>query len=280
MENTHSNENCSHGCSGCSGNCASHAAPQKSAAHDTERSNAGQTAGGHPTADSLRAQAHPKSRIKKVIAVVSGKRAAILDADITGPSIPKAFGLHGKAEGSEEGIYPVVSATGIQIMSINFLLENETDPVLWRGPIIASAVKQFWTDVIWQDVDCLFVDMPPGTGDVPLTVFQSLHVDGIVVVATPQELVGMIVEKAVKMAGLMHIPVLALAENMSYIKCPDCGKKIEVFGESRIQKLAERYAIKRTIALPLDPAFAAACDAGKAEQVTTDIFDDFINFAI
>lgn len=301
MENTHSNENCTHGCSGCSGNCASHAAPQKSAAHDTERSNAGQTAGGHPIADSLRAQAHPKSRIKKVIAVVSGKggvgkslvtsllacalqrrgkRAAILDADITGPSIPKAFGLHGKAEGSEEGIYPVVSATGIQIMSINFLLENETDPVLWRGPIIASAVKQFWTDVIWQDVDCLFVDMPPGTGDVPLTVFQSLHVDGIVVVATPQELVGMIVEKAVKMAGLMHIPVLALAENMSYIKCPDCGKKIEVFGESRIQKLAERYAIKKTIALPLDPAFAAACDAGKAEQVTTDIFDDFINFAI
>ena len=175
---------------------------------------------------------------------------------------------------------PAVTNTGINVVSTNLILENETDPVIWRGPVIAGVVKQFWKDTVWNNIDYMFVDMPPGTGDVPLTVFQSLHVDGIVVVATPQELVGMIVEKAVKMAGLMHIPVLALAENMSYIKCPDCGKKIEVFGESRIQKLAERYAIKKTIALPLDPAFAAACDAGKAEQVTTGIFDDFIIFAI
>lgn len=290
MENTHSNENCSHGCSGCSGNCASHAAPQKSAAHDTERSNAGQTAGGHPIADSLRAQAHPKSRIKKVIAVVSGKggvgkslvtsllacalqrrgkRAAILDADITGPSIPKAFGLHGKAEGSEEGIYPVVSATGIQIMSINFLLENETDPVLWRGPIIASAVKQFWTDVIWQDVDCLFVDMPPGTGDVPLTVFQSLHVDGIVVVATPQELVGMIVEKAVKMADMMQVPIIGVVENFAYFHCPDNGKDYKIFGESHIDEVLKKYNLLLLGRLPIDPKVAELCDAGEIETITT-----------
>ena len=240
---------------------------------------------------------HPKSSIKKVIGVVSGKggvgkslvtsllacaaqkkglNAAVLDADITGPSIPRIFGLHGKVEGDESGIYPATTANGIQVMSINFLLENETDPVLWRGPIIAGAVKQFWTDVIWKDVDLMFVDMPPGTGDVPLTVFQSLSIDGIIVVASPQELVGMIVEKAVRMADMMHIPVLALVENMSYVQCPHCGEKIEVFGKSNADNLASKHAIPVTVKLPMDSVFAAACDEGRIEKLERTEFDALI----
>ena len=227
------------------------------------------------------------SSVKKVIAVVSGKggvgksivtsmlavsanrsglNTAVLDADITGPSIPKAFGLREKAYAVEQGIVPVKSANGTDIMSLNLMLDNDTDPVVWRGPVIAGAVKQFWTDVIWQDEDVMFIDMPPGTGDVTLTVFQSLPIDGIVIVTTPQELVGMIVEKAVKMAELMKVPVLALVENMSYIECPDCGKKIEVFGKSHLAELAEKYNIKFTAKLPIDPKLAELVDAGKIEE--------------
>lgn len=239
-------------------------------------------------AENLRAELNPKSSVKKVIAVVSGKggvgkstvtsqlaclaakngkRAAILDADITGPSIPKAFGISECRGADQEGIYPALSKNGIQIMSINLLLDNETDPVLWRGPVIAGAVKQFWTDVIWEDVDYLFVDMPPGTGDVPLTVFQSLPVDGVIIVTSPQELVSMIVTKAVKMAKMMHIPVLGLVENYSYLICPDCGKKLEVFGKSGIEKVAEEQGLPVLARLPIDPKVAEAVDNGAVETV-------------
>ncbi len=231
---------------------------------------------------------HRLSNIKKVIGVVSGKggvgkssvtammavlinrdgyKTAILDADITGPSIPKAFGIKEKASGTEEGILPVKTKTGIDIMSINLLLENDTDPVVWRGPVIAGTVKQFWTDVIWEDVDFMFVDMPPGTGDVPLTVFQSLPVDGIIVVTSPQQLVSMIVEKAVKMANLMHIPVLGIVENMSYFECPDCKTKHSIFGESQIEDVAEKYGIPRVVKLPITSEIANVCDKGIVELV-------------
>ena len=231
---------------------------------------------------------HRLSSIKKVIGIVSGKggvgkssvtsmmavltsrdgyNTAILDADITGPSIPKAFGIKEKAMGTEEGILPVKTKTGIDIMSINLLLENDTDPVVWRGPVIAGTVKQFWTDVIWSDVDFMFVDMPPGTGDVPLTVFQSLPLDGIIVVTSPQQLVSMIVEKAVKMAELMNIPVLGIVENMSYFECPDCGKKHSIFGESNIEEVAKKYNIPRVVKLPIDSHVAAACDNGVVELI-------------
>lgn len=227
------------------------------------------------------------SHIKKVIGVVSGKggvgkslvtsllavlaqrkgyKTAIMDADITGPSIPKAFGLHGHAEASEWGLFPVKTASGIGVMSLNLLMKNETDPVVWRGPLISGAVKQFWTDVIWGDVDYMFIDMPPGTGDVALTVFQSIPVDGIVIVASPQELVGMIVEKAVNMAKMMDVPVLALVENMSYITCPDCGKEIHVFGESHIDEIAQKHGVETVARMPIDPKLAAACDAGTIES--------------
>ena len=217
--------------------------------------------------------------IKKVIGVVSGKggvgksmvtslmavnmqrrgyKTAILDADITGPSIPKAFGTKEKATANELGIFPIKTKTGIGTMSVNNLLENDTDPVVWRGPVIAGTVKQFWTDVLWGDVDYMFVDMPPGTGDVPLTVFQSLPVDGIIVVTSPQELVSMIVGKAVKMAEMMNIPVLGLVENMSYFKCPDCGKEYPVFGESRLEEVAAEYGVDVLGRLPIDPKLAAA----------------------
>lgn len=240
---------------------------------------------------------NPKSSVKKVIGVVSGKggvgkslvtsmlavamtkqgkRAAILDADITGPSIPKAFGLKGRVTGEENEIYPMVSRDGVQVMSINFLLENETDPVVWRGPIIAGAVKQFWSDVVWDNVDYMFVDMPPGTGDVPLTVFQSLDISGIVVVATPQELVGMIVEKAVKMASMMSIPVIGLVENMSYVKCPDCGKEIKIFGESNLDKVAATYNLPVLARLPIDPTVAAAVDAGAVETIDVSLMDNAV----
>ena len=227
------------------------------------------------------------SHIKKVIGVVSGKggvgkslvtsllavlaqrkgyKTAIMDADITGPSIPKAFGLHGHAEASEWGLFPVKTAAGTSVMSLNLLMKNETDPVVWRGPLISGAVKQFWTDVIWGDVDYMFIDMPPGTGDVALTVFQSIPVDGIVIVASPQELVGMIVEKAVNMAKMMDVPVLALVENMSYITCPDCGKEIHVFGESHIDEIAQKHGVETVARMPIDPKLAAACDAGTIES--------------
>ena len=233
--------------------------------------------------------------IKKVIAVVSGKggvgksmvtslmsvnmqrrgyRTGILDADITGPSIPKAFGITEKASANEIGIFPLLSKTGIRTMSVNNLLENDTDPVVWRGPVIAGTVKQFWTDVLWGDVDYLFVDMPPGTGDVPLTVFQSLPVDGIIVVTSPQELVSMIVGKAVKMAEMMDIPVLGLVENMSYFACPDCGKEIPVFGESKIEEVAAEYGLEVLGRLPINPKLAAAVDKGMIELYEGDWLDD------
>ena len=248
-------EECTHDCSSCSQNCAS---------RDPK---------------SLLEKPHEMSHIRKVIAVVSGKggvgkslvtsllassmqkkgyHSAVIDADITGPSIPKAFGIHEKAYANEMGLIPVKSRGGIDVMSINLLLDNDTDPVLWRGPIIAGAVSQFWTDVIWENVDYMFVDMPPGTGDVPLTVFQSLPLKGIIVVTSPQELVSVIVEKAVKMAEMMNIPVLGIVENMSYFECPDCKSKHSIFGESHIDEIAARHGIASVSKLPIDPAIASA----------------------
>ncbi len=237
---------------------------------------------------------HEMSSIRKVIGVVSGKggvgkslvtslmavllnrrgyNTAILDADITGPSIPKAFGIHEKAMASQFGLLPTKTKTGVDIMSVNLLLDHETDPVVWRGPIIANTVKQFWTDVIWSDVDFMFVDMPPGTGDVPLTVFQSIPLDGILIVTSPQELVSMIVGKAVNMAKKMNIPILGLIENMSYVQCPDCGKHIHVFGESHLEDVAAAYGLDVLGRLPIDPAIASACDQGRIEEVEGDWLD-------
>jgi Mrp family chromosome partitioning ATPase len=238
--------------------------------------------------------AHELSNIKKVIGIVSGKggvgkslvtslmsvnmnrkgySTAILDADITGPSIPKTFGLKEKATSNEMGIFPAKTNSGIEVMSINLLLANETDPVVWRGPIIAGTVKQFWSDVIWNDVDFMFVDMPPGTGDVPLTVFQSLPIDGIIIVTSPQELVSMIVGKAVKMAQMMNVPILGLVENMSYFVCPDCDKKYQIFGESHIEETAAKHNIPLTAKLPINPKLAAACDRGMIELYEGDWLD-------
>ncbi len=248
----------------------------------------GESCGERKEQQDFRAPANSMSHVKKVIGVVSGKggvgkslvtsllasgmqradfRTAILDADVTGPSIPKAFGLTQKASGNEFGILPVATKSGISVMSVNLLLENDTDPVVWRGPVIAGTVKQFWSDVVWDDVDYMFVDMPPGTGDVPLTVFQSLPVDGIVVVTSPQELVSMIVGKAVKMAQMMNIPILGLVENMSYVACPHCEERIAVFGESHIEEVAAEYGIPVLGRLPIDPAIAAAVDSGKVEAI-------------
>jgi Mrp family chromosome partitioning ATPase len=238
---------------------------------------------------------HELSSIKKVIGIVSGKggvgkslvtsilavtmnrrgyKTAILDADITGPSIPRAFGITEKAAGNEIGIFPIKSKTGIDIMSINLLIENDTDPVVWRGPIIAGTVKQFWTDVIWSGVDFMFIDMPPGTGDVPLTVFQSIPVDGIIIVASPQELVSMIVSKAVKMAEMMNIPIIGLVENMSYFKCPDCNKEHKIFGESHMEQIAQNHNIDILAKMPIDPKIAAACDKGMIELFDNDWLDN------
>ncbi len=255
---------CNSNCGSCSANCADR----------------------KDTKNSFLAEPHELSKVKKVIGVVSGKggvgkslvtslmavtmnrrgfHTAIMDADITGPSIPKVFGIKEKAKGNEMGLFPVKSNTGIDIMSINLLLGDETDPVVWRGPVIAGTVKQFWTDVIWNDVDYMFVDMPPGTGDVPLTVFQSLPVDGIIIVTSPQELVSMIVGKAVKMAKMMNIPILGLVENMSYFVCPDCNKEYTIFGESHIEEVAKEYEIPNFAKLPINPKLAAACDKGMIE---------------
>lgn len=255
------NEECTHDCSTCGASCAS-------------------------KKESLIEPCNSKSSIKKVIGVVSGKggvgksmvsamlavamrrreqNVAILDADITGPSVPKMFGIHGPVNGDGEGIFPAETKTGIKVMSLNLLLDDETTPVVWRGPVIAGTVKQFWTDVFWGDIDWMFVDMPPGTGDVPLTVFQSIPLDGIVIVTSPQELVSMIVSKAVRMASLMNIPVLGIVENMSYLKCPDCGKEIKVFGDSHVDEVAKEYGLDVLARVPIDPALANLADKGAIE---------------
>ena len=262
---------CTHDCSTCGASCS-------------ER-----------TQESLLKACNELSHIKKVIAVVSGKggvgkslvtsllavnmkrdqyEVGIMDADITGPSIPRMFGIKDKCEGNESGIFPVRSKLDMDIMSVNCLLENDTDPVVWRGPVIAGTVTQFWTDVIWGDKDFLFIDMPPGTGDVPLTVFQSIPVDGIIVVASPQELVGMIVEKAVKMANLMNIPVLALVENMSYFECPNCKEKHFIYGESRVEEIAKQYDIQHIARIPMNPKLSGAADKGMIELYEGDWLDN------
>ena len=274
-------EQCTHNCETCGVDCASRSSAQKQ--------------------QDFKVNAHPLSNIKKVIAVVSGKggvgkslvtsllavnmnragkHSAILDADITGPSIPKLFGIHEKALGNEDGILPCKSKTGIDVMSINLLLENDTDPVVWRGPVIAGTVKQFYTDVIWRDVDFMFVDMPPGTGDVPLTVFQSLPIAGIVVVTSPQDLVSMIVEKAVNMARMMNIPVLGIVENMSYYECPHCGERSEIFGRSHIDETAHRFNTPAAARLPINPKLAAASDAGLIEIYEGDWLNGITEFLI
>ena len=257
-------EECTHDCSSCGSACASRQKPQ-----------------------SLLAPANAGSRVKKVIGVVSGKGgvgkslvtgllacetarrgkiAGVLDADITGPSMPRILGIRDKAVGNELGILPQEAENGVKVMSINLLLEHDTDPVIWRGSLIAGTVKQFWTDVCWGDVDCLYVDMPPGTGDVPLTVFQSLPVDGVIIVASPQDLVSMVVQKAVKMAQMMNIPIVGLVENMSYVQCPDCGKKLYIFGEGKTEEAAKAYHIPLLAKMPIDPALAKLTDDGCIEQ--------------
>ncbi len=265
---------CSHDCGSCSENCS-------------ERQ-----------PESFLAKPHELSNIKKVIGVVSGKggvgkslvtcmsavlmnrrgfNTAILDADITGPSVPKAFGIKEKAKGNENEIYPVITKKGIKVMSLNLLVPNDTDPVIWRGPIIAGTAKQFWTDVVWDDVDYMFVDMPPGTGDVPLTVFQSIPLDGIIVVTSPQELVSMIVGKAVKMANMMNVPIIGVVENMSYALCPDCGKHINVFGESHIEQTVKDFGLKVLAKLPIDPEIARLVDNGLLELMETDAADPIVD---
>ncbi len=269
-------EGCNHNCGSCSENCSD----RKEQETD------------------FKEKLHEMSKIKKVIGIVSGKggvgkslvtsmmavtmnkkgyKTAILDADITGPSIPKAFGLKDKALASSIGMYPVKSKRGIDVMSINLLLANDTDPVVWRGPVIANAVKQFWSDVIWTDIDYMFIDMPPGTGDVPLTVFQSLDVDGIIIVTSPQELVSMIVSKAVKMAEMMNVPIIGLVENMSYFKCPDNNKEYKIFGESHIEHIANKYDLKVLAKIPIDPKIAEACDNGAIEDLNENWFNQLGN---
>lgn len=266
---------CTHDCSSCGESCSSRTEPQD-----------------------LHEKLHDKSSVKKVIGVISGKggvgkslvtstlavmmnrrgyKTAVLDADITGPSIPKAFNVHTRAMGNEEGIYPVTTETGIDLMSINLLLNNETDPVIWRGSLISGTVKQFWTDVIWENEDFMFVDMPPGTGDVALTVFQSIPVDGIIIVTSPQDLVSMIVAKAVKMAQMMNIPILGIVENMSYFMCPECGKKHHIYGESKIDEIAEQYNTKVLAKLPINPDLASLIDQGKVEMFDCDCMENAAN---
>ena len=255
---------CTHNCSTCGESCGERTSPQ-----------------------SFLKKPHADAHIGKVFGVVSGKggvgksmvtsqlavslhrkgyRVGILDADITGPSIPKAFGMHEKAVGTENALLPCVSSTGIEVMSINLLLDDETDPVIWRGPVIGGVVQQFWGDVLWNDVDYMFVDMPPGTGDVALNVFQSLPVDGVIIVASPQDLVSMVVQKAVKMAQMMNIPIVGLVENMSYVQCPDCGKKLYIFGEGKTEEAAKAYHIPLLAKMPIDPALAKLTDDGCIEQ--------------
>lgn len=274
MENKE--QGCTHDCSSCGSSCPSKNKPE-----------------------SMIEPANKASRINHVIGIVSGKggvgkssvtsmmavmtrrlgyNTAVLDADITGPSIPKIFGLKGDVKGSEDGILPLTTITGISAMSVNMLLQDETAPVIWRGPVVAGTVKQFWSDVVWGDVDYMYVDMPPGTGDVPLTVMQSLPLDGIIVVATPQDLVSMIVVKAINMAKMMNIPILGIVENYSYLECPDCGKKIELFGKSHVDKIAMEYGIPVIARIPLSPKIAALCDAGTIETVETDALDYAVSY--
>ena len=263
-------EECTHNCSTCSANCSS------------------------KEKNSLTEAPHELSSVKHIIAVVSGKggvgkslvtsmlavnmqrlgyKVGILDADVTGPSIPKAFGLKAGVDGDDHGMIPPTTTSGIDIMSVNLMLEDETKPVIWRGPVIAGAVKQFWTDTIWNDIDYLFIDCPPGTGDVPLTVFQSIPIDGVVIVSSPQELVAMIVEKAANMAKMMNIPVYGVVENMSYVKCPDCGKEIKVFGDSHIEDVAERFGYDLLGRIPMDPKLSALVDKGWIEMMNNDYLD-------
>ncbi|MCI1958680.1 MAG: Mrp/NBP35 family ATP-binding protein [Clostridia bacterium] len=274
MERIYVSEDCTHNCSTCGENCS-------------ER-----------TAESMIIQHNKYSSIKKIIGVVSGKggvgkslvtsllasamaakgyKCGILDADITGPSIPKMFGIKGKAGGNQYGMLPITSVNGVDVMSVNLLVDNDTDPVVWRGPVIAGVVQQFYSDVIWKDIDFLFVDMPPGTGDVPLTVFQSLPVDGIILVTSPQDLVSMIVGKALKMAQLMNIPILGIVENMSYVLCPDCGSKIMIYGESKINKIAGEYGIDVLGQLPINPETAKLCDSGEVYNADTENLSVAIN---
>ena len=269
-------ENCNQSCSSCSEDCAE----RKEQKTDFSE------------------KLHEMSSVKKVIGVVSGKggvgkslvtsmlavtmnrrenNTAILDADVTGPSIPKVFGIKEKAAGDEFGLFPVKTKTGIDVMSVNLLLENDTDPVVFRGPIISGTVKQFWTDVIWSNIDYMFIDMPPGTGDVALTVFQSIPVDGIIIVTSPQELVSMIVSKAVKMAEMMNIPIIGLVENLSYFKCPDNNKEYQIFGDSHIEEIAEKHNLKVLAKLPIDPRLAAVCDKGLIELFDGDWLDPVAN---
>lgn len=253
---------CTHDCSTCSENCDSRE-PESLLEQPNADSSFGKVIGVISGKGGV-----GKSMVTSMLAVLAqraGLTAAILDADITGPSIPKAFGLHAPAEAGENGIYPVLTKTGIRVMSVNLLLPDETDPVVWRGPIIAGTVKQFWTDVVWGKTDVMFIDMPPGTGDVPLTVFQSVPLDGVVIVSSPQDLVSMIVGKAVKMAQLMKIPVLGLVENYSYFECPDCGKRHELYGQSRAEEIAAQYGIPTVAKLPVNPVLASAADAGMIE---------------
>lgn len=267
-------ENCSHDCSSCGESCSSR------------------------KPESLKKKPHELSTVKKVIAVVSGKggvgksmtsallavsaqrrgyNAALMDADITGPSIPKMFGIHERAMGSEKGILPVDSKYGVQVMSMNVLLEHEDEPVVWRGSLISGTVLQFWTDVIWEAVDIMFIDMPPGTGDVPLTIFQSLPLDGIIIVTTPQDLVGMIVQKAVNMAKMMNVPILGIVENMSYISCPDCGRKINIFGDSKADALALEYGIPAVAKVPVDSELTNLADSGRIEDIENNYLQDFFD---
>ena len=282
-EDNKNTQECTHDCSTCSLNCSS----KENAKHEEHASN-----------NDFQAPLNAQSKVKRVIGVVSGKggvgkslvtsllasamqkkgrQSAILDADITGPSIPKAFGVKGPAYATDEGIVPVSAADGVKIMSINLLMEEEDAPVVWRGPVIAGTVKQFWTDVFWGDVDYMFVDMPPGTGDVPLTVFQSLPLDGIVIVTSPQDLVSMIVGKAVNMARMMNIPLLGIIENYSYLVCDHCGEKMSVFGESHIEEVAEKYGTRVLCKLPIVPAAAKLVDNGKVSEVSMPEIDPAVD---
>ena len=266
-------ENCTHDCSTCSENCASRDPKSFLEAlneHSSVKKVYGIVSGKGGVGKSLVTSLLASAMSKK------GNKTAILDADLTGPSIPKVFGIHEKAFADDRGIIPARSKGGVDVMSINLLLQDETDPVVWIGPVIAGTVKQFWTDVIWEDVDYMFIDMPPGTGDVPLTVFQSIPVDGIIIVTSPQELVSMIVEKAVKMAQMMNIPIYGLVENMSYYVCPDCGKKHSIYGESHIEETAEKFGIKNIAKLPIDSNIAKHCDKGDIEGLDVSYLDEFL----
>lgn len=263
-------EGCSGNCSSCSENCEKKDMHLPENKYSTVKKVIGVVSGKGGVGKSL------VTSLLAVAAQSAGKQTAILDADVTGPSIPKAFGLHGRAEGSDDGIFPMQTKTGIRVMSVNLLLEKEDAPVIWRGPVISGMINQFWQDVIWGDVDYMFVDMPPGTGDVPLTVFQGLPVDGIVIVTTPQDLVTLIVKKAYNMAKMMNIPVLGLVENMSYFECPDCGKQYAIFGESKIDEVAKELDVPVLARLPIDPKTAALVDKGAVELADTDKFNRVI----